>query len=320
MPNSDLSPTTYLATLADKQLLLVKGPDASKFLQGQVTCDVKELTAPVTRIGAQCNPKGRILLSFRALQMDSETIALRIPASMLESAQKTLGKYIVFSKAKLHQGTDAFALFGLFGESAAAVASTFFTQLPTEQDGWVEHRGSYLIQLAADRFECWIALAERDYFLDAVTKQTQSMDAQAWQLLDIASGIADVYPESYELFTPQELNYQLINGINFRKGCYTGQEIVARLHYRGKLKRHMYRFEYTTDKIPAPGTAVVNSLSGQQAGAVVMAVRNQSGKIELLASLLDEQLDQASVADATEKLSPRNLPYAIPTADDAPIQ
>lgn len=317
MPNPDLSTMTYLATLTNKQLLLVKGPDAGKFLQGQVTCDVKELNEPVTRLGAQCNPKGRILLSFRALQMNNETIALRLPASMMESAQKTLGKYIVFSKAKLQDGGNDFALFGLFGDSAAAVASTFFQQLPTTYEGWIEKDGSYLIQLAANRFECWVATATVDSFLDAIEKQTQKVSADEWQLLDIAAGIGEVYPESYELFTPQELNYQLVNGINFRKGCYTGQEIVARLHYRGKLKRHMYRFEYKNDQTPPPGTTIINSLSGQNAGTVVMAALNQQGKIELLASLLDEQIDQAKVESATEKLSQLSLPYAIPTAAEA---
>ncbi len=317
MPNPDLSTMTYLATLTNKQLLLVKGPDAGKFLQGQVTCDVKELNEPVTRLGAQCNPKGRILLSFRALQMNSETIALRLPASMMESAQKTLGKYIVFSKAKLQDGGNDFALFGLFGDSAATVASTFFQQLPTTYEGWIEKDGSYLIQLAANRFECWVATATVDSFLDAIEKKTQKVIADEWQLLDIAAGIGEVYPESYELFTPQELNYQLVNGINFRKGCYTGQEIVARLHYRGKLKRHMYRFEYKNDQIPPPGTTIINSVSGQNAGTVVMAALNQQGKIELLASLLDEQIDQAKVESATEKLSQLSLPYAIPTAEEA---
>ncbi|UUA73156.1 CAF17-like 4Fe-4S cluster assembly/insertion protein YgfZ [Cellvibrio sp. QJXJ] len=317
MPNPDLSTMTYLATLTNKQLLLVKGPDAGKFLQGQVTCDVKELNEPVTRLGAQCNPKGRILLSFRALQMNNETIALRLPASMMESAQKTLGKYIVFSKAKLQDGGNDFALFGLFGDSAAAVASTFFQQLPTTYEGWIEKDGSYLIQLAANRFECWVATATVDSFIDVIEKQTQKVSADEWQLLDIAAGIGEVYPESYELFTPQELNYQLVNGINFRKGCYTGQEIVARLHYRGKLKRHMYRFEYKNDQTPPPGTTIINSLSGQNAGTVVMAALNQQGKIELLASLLDEQIDQAKVESATEKLSQLSLPYAIPTAEEA---
>ena len=116
---------THRVKLHQTQLLLVRGPDATKFLQGQVTCDLRELTDPVTRIGAQCNPKGRILLSFRALQIDDETIALRIPASMLEKAKNSLGKYIVFSKAKLHDD-GANILYGIYGDEAKQTVETIF--------------------------------------------------------------------------------------------------------------------------------------------------------------------------------------------------
>lgn len=307
--------SAYLAPLPRTQLLLVKGPDAGKFLQGQVTCDIKELSQPVTRLGAQCNPKGRVLLSFRALQMDSETIALRLPSSMMDSALKTLGKYIVFSKAKLFSAQNEFVLMGLFGESAQKIAALFFDQLPAGDDGWIAKDGSYLIQLAADRFECWIAASELEKFIATVEPLTKEASIDDWQRLDIAAGIAEVYPESFELFTPQELNYQLVNAVNFRKGCYTGQEIVARLHYRGKLKRHMYRCEYQAMQAPLPGTPIINSATGQTMGAVVMAAAGAEGKIELLASLLDESLDEAQVESVAEKLSRLDLPYAIPTAD-----
>ncbi len=318
MPTSDVSPAAHFVRLTNKAVLVVKGPDAGKFLQGQVTCDIKELNQPLTRLGAQCSPKGRVLLSFRALQMDSESFALRIPSSMMESALKTLGKYIVFSKAKLHDAQNEFRVIGLFGDSAPRVAALFFDRLPEGDDGWVTKDGNYLIQLAANRFECWIAPGALDQFLTLTAPHTQEATLGDWQQLDIAAGIAEVYPESFELFTPQELNYQLINAVNFRKGCYTGQEIVARLHYRGKLKRHMYRFEYQASEPPLPGTPVVNSASGQTMGAVVMAAAKAGGTIELLASLLDESLHQAQVESAAEKLSQLDLPYAIPTADGNP--
>lgn len=315
MPTSESSPSTYLAALTNKQLLLVKGPDSSKFLQGQVTCDIKELSATTTRIGAQCNAKGRMLLSFRALQMDSETIALRMPTDMIESAQTTLGKYIVFSKAKLQVASD-YAVFGLYGAGAAALAATFFPELPIENDGWTTNEGSYLIQLDSDRFECWIANTTIERFQKLIAAQTQNATQQDWQLLDIAAGIADIQPNTFELFTPQELNYQLINGINFRKGCYTGQEIVARLHYRGKLKRHMYRFETTTTDTAISGAAVINGSTQQQVGQVVIAATKQN-KTELLISLLDEHLNQIQLENSPEKLTLLTLPYAIPRAEDA---
>ncbi len=313
-PTANLS--TKLTRLQQSCLLLVKGPDASKFLQGQVTCDLRELNAPVTRIGVQCNPKGRILLSFRALQIDAETIALRIPVSMLDKAKSSLGKYIVFSKAKLHDG-DGYTLFGLYGEGAQQAAGVIFNTLPVEDDGWIEKDGNLLIRLAPDRFECWIKSTDAAAFEQQLTGHTVLADNHdEWALLNIRAGIADIYPETIELFTPQEINYQLVNGINFRKGCYTGQEIVARLHYRGKLKRHMYRFALDSTQLPLPGTALVNATTRHACGYLVAAALTPDGQIELLASLRDEQLDQVALEAGPEILKQLPLPYAIPTADE----
>jgi len=314
--NSTTTPSAQLVQLHHTRLLLVKGLEASKFLQGQVTCDLRELSAPVTRIGAQCNPKGRILLSFRALQIDAETIALRMPASMLDKAKSSLGKYIVFSKAKLHEGDD-YTLFGLSGDGAQQTAGIFFNALPAENDGWVEKDDNILLQLAQDRFECWIKSTEAAAFEQQLADHTHTGTLNEWELLNIRAGIADIYPETVELFTPQEINYQLVNGINFRKGCYTGQEIVARLHYRGKLKRHMYRFEFSGDQLPVPGTALVNATTRHACGHLVAAAFISTNQIEILASLLDEQLDQVTLETSPEILSQRPLPYAIPTGDES---
>jgi folate-binding Fe-S cluster repair protein YgfZ len=107
-----------------------------------------------------------------------------------------------------------------------------------------------------------------------------------------------------------------VNGINFRKGCYTGQEIVARMHYRGKLKRHMYRFSIATDQNPLVGTPVINKTTGHIAGQIIMAARTNSLEIEVLASVLDEQLEELTIQGIPQKLKQLPLPYAIPTADE----
>jgi tRNA-modifying protein YgfZ len=306
--------STYWVTLNQTRLLLVKGPDASKFLQGQVTCDLRELSAPVTRIGAQCNPKGRILFSFRALQMDAETIALRIPATMVEKAKSSLGKYIVFSKAKLHDD-GGYTLYGIYGDEARQTVESIFKKLPAENDGWIEQGGNFLIQLSENRYECWVKTSDINNLEHQLASHTLSGDINDWELQNIRAGIADIYPETIELFTPQEINYQLINGINFRKGCYTGQEIVARLHYRGKLKRHMYRFTLSSNQLPIPGSVLVNATTLHACGHLVTAAFISDNHIEILASLLDEQLDQVRLEASGEILSQLPLPYAIPTAD-----
>lgn len=313
--NPTSSPSTQWIKLQQTQLLLVQGPDAIKFLQGQVTCDVRELSEPLTRIGAQCNPKGRILLTFRALQMDTETIALRIPAPMMQNAKTSLGKYILFSKAKLYDGSSDYQIFGLFGEHADQAARKFFDELPAGNDGWVQKDGNFLIQLEHDRFECWIPSANAGAFEQELANNLISAKQNDWNLLDIRAGIADIQPDTIELFTPQEINYQLINGINFRKGCYTGQEIVARLHYRGKLKRHMYRLEMSNTELPLLGSALINAAQ-QVSGHLVAAAFAADFQIEILASLLDEQLNQVKLETSPENLKHLPLPYAIPTADE----
>ena len=314
-PISATSSSARLVNLEQARLLLVKGPDAVKFLQGQVTCDLRDLTSPVTRLGAQCTPKGRILLSFRAMQIAPENIALRIPASMMEKAKSSLGKYIVFSKAKLHDENE-YNLFGLYGSDAQQLAKQVFGELPATNDGWIERDQNILIQLEQNRFECWIRSEAAAAFEQQLTTSTITGDLNEWKLLNIRAGVADILPETIEQFTPQEINYQLINGVNFRKGCYTGQEIVARLHYRGKLKRHMYRFSTRGYQLPAPGTPLLNKSTQQTCGYLVNAAFSTEGEIELLASLLDEQLDQVSFEASTEVLNQLPLPYAIPTADE----
>lgn len=306
----------FWTELEESQLLLVKGPDAAKFLQGQVTCDVRELNNETTRIGAQCNPKGRILLTFRALQMDSETIALRIPRSMFDKAQQSLGKYIVFSKAKLVNGQGEFHLFGLYGEHAQSIAEKLFQHLPTQPGDFTNNAGIFVIRLDANRYECWAPSSERNNLIQQLLKIAPPGNLNDWALLDIQNGIASVCPATFELFTPQEINYQLIEGVNFRKGCYTGQEIVARMHYRGKLKRHMYRFSISTDELPPPGAGILNSTNDQSAGHVVMVSRKTNGEAEILASVVDEHLDNLVLTHNRQKLKLLSLPYAIPSADE----
>jgi tRNA-modifying protein YgfZ len=323
-----MSQNNRLFRLDHSELLLVSGPDAAKFLQGQVTCDVRELTTGVSCIGAQCNPKGRVLLTFRALQMNAETIALRMPANMIDIAKKTLGKYIVFSKAQLEETKDKFTLFGVYGDKAAQTLVIFFDKLPIENNNWVEKNGDYLIQLDTNRFEAWIKKSDSEKFVNTLNNAFLQTDINEWTLLNIQAGIADIVPETYELFTPQEINYQLINGVNFRKGCYTGQEIVARLHYKGKLKRHMFRFSLKNSdatKNLLPGTTVIHRQTGNTQGHIVIAAytiyEKENGAenetetvLELLASVLDEDLDQLQIGSSTEKVEQLPLPYAIPTA------
>lgn len=314
MPTPSIAPTsntTWICELAHMGLLVVKGPDAEKFLQGQVTCDIRELAGNNTRLGAQCNIKGRVLASFRALQMDQESIALLMPGNNIEITLKNLGKYIVFSKAKLFDYRTQFHIIGCYGSDSEKNLARIFSALPQTINSWIEDKGNYLVKLDEYRFECWIATENYTHVMTTLSADCATEAINAWQLLDIRAGTYWVNAESAEQFTPHELNYPFINAVNFRKGCYTGQEIVARMHYRGKLKRHTHRLLIDS----AEALHIGSSLSIDD-GAITLDILscaiNAMNQVECLAVCNSDQLMSLN----SEKIKRLELPYAIPNAED----
>jgi folate-binding protein YgfZ len=286
-------------------------------LQGQVSCDVRELADKTTRLGAQCNIKGRMLLCFRAIQPENERIILRIHAGLVANGLASLGKYIVFSKAKLADVTQNYRCIGIAGTQAAEIIKNVFALEIAQNDDWQAAGEHLIIRIAENRYECWLAADQADTILSQLRAQTIPADQNVWNLLNIQAGIGDITPETYETFTPQAINFQLVNGINFRKGCYTGQEIVARLHYRGTLKRHMYRFEFALNNqaLPIPGSELKNA-ENKTVGEVILAAYRNNQMGELLASVVDDERVAISLSNNPQKLSLLGLPYAIPTPNE----
>lgn len=314
MPTSpaSFSNSTWFCELPLRGILIVKGPDAAKFLQGQVTCDVRELADQNSRPGAQCNIKGRVLASFRVLQMDEETIALAMPTDNIETTLKSLGKYIVFSKAKLFDARSDFRVVGCYGSDSEKNLAHLFPRIPQTINSWTEHQGNYLIKLEDQRFECWISSENYAAVLEKLHAHFATETFNTWQLMDIRAGIYWVTNASTEQFTPHELNYPFIDAVNFRKGCYTGQEIVARMHYRGKLKRHTHRLSINSVETPLIGAALSDE-DGTAIGDVLSCAINEMKQFECLAVCNDDQV----VGLNSEKIKHLELPYAIPKAEDS---
>ncbi len=308
---------TLIVPLVHQGLLSIQGPDAVKFLQGQLTCDLRELAEPVTRLGAQCNLKGRMLLAFRALQANAEQVYLRVHTELVSSGLANLGKYAVFSKVKLSDASPSFRAVGVVGAQAQALIKRTFALELTQDDQWAAQRGHLIIRLSQDRYECWLDSAEAESIWDQLSDQSRVADQNYWKLLNIQAGLGDISSVTVDKFTPQGLNFQLINGINFRKGCYTGQEIIARLHYRGTLKRHMFRFEFNHngEPLPIPGSDLVDA-TGKNIGELVLAAYKSANRGELLANLIDSAVEDAHLVNIPQKLRPLELPYAIPTASE----
>lgn len=306
-----MSSSAQCFKLNDWTLMAVTGPQAQPFLQGQVTCDVRELRDGGTSLGAHCTPKGRMQFSFRALAFSDERFLLRVPTAMVPAVKESLGKYILFSKAELTDETERYQLRGLYGDEARARLTEYLIEPPETPGHWTATAdGSVILALGGQRYECWLS-ADAAQTLERAMGEPAPGD-ELWRLLDIRAGLGEVWPQTREQFTPQALNFPLIGAVSFRKGCYTGQEIVARLHYKGKLKSHMRRLEASGGRPEQcqPGMAIHRE-DGKKAGELVTVASDGQGALECLAVLDDSALTQTLSIGETFSARVGTLPYTV---------
>lgn len=277
---AELVALNTIAALPHWSILQVAGIDASKFLQGQLSCDIQLATESHATLGAHCSPKGRMLSSFLIARPQADTYWLRVHADIRDSASAALGKYAVFSKARIEPQTQLIAL-GIAGPDAAAMIETFAGQKPAGLYAVICVQQGVIVQLDTDarRFECWLP-APAAQALWQQCSQFRAVGSAFWRWLDIRDGVATIEAGTVDTFIPQMLNYHLNGGVSFSKGCYTGQEIVARAQYRGQVKRHLLRAQAQT-AAPVVGGDVVGA-EGRTLGQIVGAVDRGDGYCELL--------------------------------------
>lgn len=300
-------------------VIAARGPDSETFLQGQLTCDVRQVVPEHSMIGAYCSPKGRALASFRLFRCGDD-YNLELPRSMVEPALTRLRKYILRARIALDDVSDTLARIGVAGSNAtqllAAQVSSSATELAV---GDVLHvNGITAIRLpgATPRYELHGPVSEIQAVWNALAPHLMPVGAEAWQLLDVLAGVPTVYPETVEAFVPQMMNLELLDGISFKKGCYTGQEVVARTHYLGKLKRRMYLARVEMATLPRPGDPLFSPQAdaSQGAGRLVDACRHPDGDCAVLAVALIECAERGTLhlndaGGPVLRLEP--LPYAF---------
>lgn len=292
-------------------LLAVTGPDAEKFLQGQLTCDVAATNAALSTPGAFCTPKGRMVCSFQLARPEPERVLLRMRADLLDTASATLQKYIVFSKAKLERLDDTIVI-GLRGPNTRTMVQEFIGATPGEKHGTIVHNDSIVIQRddEGEWFELWAPLVDAQKFWSCYRERGTAMGSRYWRWLNIRAGEAEVCAATAEMFIPQMLNYHITGAVNFKKGCYTGQEIVARAYYRGQVKRHLIRATLAA-AAPLPGAAVEDEAQ-RSIGNVVDSVQIDDLRSEVLAVSGAEENTDKPLSIGGTALQPLALPYAIP--------
>jgi tRNA-modifying protein YgfZ len=274
--------------LSSSSVVTVSGEDAVSFLHSQLTSDVAGLAVNRAQFSGYCSPKGRLYAVFLLVRREGDVL-LQIPRTLGAAIAQRLSKYVLRSRVRVSDATDRFSVFGIMGSEicstlgaperpheATSVAGALLTRLDEDRA---------LVITDVDRAPAW---RERLQDFDKV-------DEHLWNLLEIRAGVPLVTPSLQEEFVPQMLNLDLLGGISYSKGCYPGQEIVARTHYLGRLKQRMHRIQVRTGTALNPGDRLYSTHFREQAsGSVVRAEPANSSIQEALAVL---QMDSVQVGD-----------------------
>jgi folate-binding protein YgfZ len=292
--------------LADWGLMLAQGPEAAAFLNGQLTQEMRQLGDAQARLAGYCSPKGRLLATFVAWQIEPDIIALACSADLLPATLKRLSMYVLRAKCKLSDGSAAWPLYGLAGPSADALLQG---ALPAGD--WARGRfgEAQVVRLPAAQG------VSRYLWAGTEAPPLRPLQADVWRWLEVQSGVPRIVAATADQFVPQMLNLELLGGVDFKKGCYPGQEVVARSQYRGTIKRRTYLVDSAAPL--AAGAEVFNSDDpGQPAGMVVLAASlpdgRHAGLVELKMAALQSGTLHAGSADGP-RLSAGTLPYTLDT-------
>ena len=286
-------------------VIRARGADAASFLHSQLTNDFAPLGLSQARLAGYCSAKGRLLASFVAWKAAHDEILLACHASVLPATLKRLSMFVLRLQCKLSDASAEWRLFGVAGASAGALAGDTAVWHKREVEG-----------AAVIRLPGAAGLARALWAAPAGAPALPAITLDAWSWLEVHSGVPVIEVATADQFVPQMLNFELVGGVNFQKGCYPGQEVVARAQYRGTVKRRMFLFD--VDAPAAPGHEVFHSGDpGQPAGMVANAAPRPDGNgrsalVEVKLAALDAGSIHLGSADGP-LLTRLALPYPVPT-------
>lgn len=317
-PPAELAAAAHAHILADlSPLALVRagGADALAFLNGQLTNDLRGLDDTHHQFAAYCTAQGRMLAILRLFRREGN-YWLQMPASLREATIKRLRMYVLRAKVTL-EPVDDFVCLGLAGPNAVSRLQSVLGSVPERHDGAATHDNVTALRLPGPppRFELIAPVSEAPRIWAELARDARGVGAGVWDWLDIQAGVPTVLPATSEAFVPQMANLDLVGGISFEKGCYPGQEIVARMHYRGRLKQRLYRAHVEGSAAPRPGDAVyAPGLRGQAAGTVMNAHAAPQGGFDLLAVVQIASVEAGELrlgAEDGPRLEITKLPYRV---------
>jgi folate-binding protein YgfZ len=298
--------------LPDRGVIRASGADAASFLQGQLTNDVARLAAGSARLAGFCSAKGRLQASFIVWRPADDEFLLSCPTSVLAPTLKRLSMFVLRAKCKLSDASDEIALFGVAGPAATAMLG--------DADVWQRRpRADASAIRLPDAAGLRRALLAAPVAAEA--DAAPPMTPATWRWLEVESGIVTIEASTVDRFVPQMVNFELVGGVDFQKGCYPGQEVVARSQYRGTTKRRTLLFD--CDSVPTEGDDVfVAGDANEPAGTVAYAAPHPSrpggsALVEVRLAALGADL-RLGGGDGPQ-LRQRPLPYSVPLDVATPV-
>lgn len=310
-----------LVELSELSLIRAHGADALGFLNGQLSNDLRRLDDAHSQLSSYNSPKGRMLAVFRVFRR-GEDYLLQLPAALAEEILKRLRMYVMRSKVTLEIADHELQRIGISGPRAEQLVREAIGAAPADSDGCIARSEVTALRLPGPlpRFELIAPTPDAMTLWKRLASGVRRTGSPVWRWLDIQAGVPNVFPGTVEEFVPQMANLELLGGVDFKKGCYPGQEIVARMQYLGRLKQRMYRAQVQASALPRPGDPLyAPALSEQSVGLIVDAQPAPEGGYDLLAVIQIVSADGGGVRLGGLNgplLVFRSLPYqaALPAA------
>ncbi len=304
---------TIVADLSQLGVIAFRGDDVAAFLQGQLTNDVRNLHVDSAQWSGYCTPKGRLLGNF-LMWRQGEDYCLQLSGDILPGVLKRLSMFILRAKVQGRDASDETVRLVVAGKQALDAVRAAMRTVPEAAMRTVAAEAGHVIRLAEDKFVLSIDPTRAAAIWQVLRQSATSVGTPVWDWLRLSAGIPMIVAATQEQFVPQMVNLEVIGGVSFQKGCYPGQEIVARSHYLGKLKRRMFLAH--VDAQAAPGDSLYSAdIEGQATGTVVNAAPAPDGGFDVLAvaqveSATSQVLHLGAADGAALTLKP--LPYALP--------
>ena len=309
-----------LARRADLSVLAFEGADSLGFLQGQTTIDIAGLAPDHWQLGGYCSPKGRLLAIFDCWRQGAG-VGMLLPASIAPAISRRLTMFVLRSKVTIRDATPQWRVLGILGKGSAAALTAAGLDVPDQAGAMRELEfGERLVRLPAGE-NCperllLLTTAEREAHWLAALVVLPQVGPELWWWAQVDAAVPAIFGTTQELFVPQALNLEVMGGVNFRKGCYPGQEVVARSQYLGKLRRRMFLAHAASI---GPGADIFQDGTTDPVGRIVMAAGAPQGGWDVLFECPTERAEGASLRAGSADAAPlgiRALPYAIfdPTA------